>query len=66
MSYSYKVYSDTAEVEEMLTRAEDGEYSSKSTMYSILVQIINDWKGTYYAERALYLIITEFSEYLRD
>lgn len=63
MSYSYKVYSKTEEVEEMLRRAEDREYDNKATMYNILVQIKNDWRGTYYAERAQYLISTEFSEF---
>lgn len=63
MGYSYKAYSDSAEVEEMLRRAEDREYGSKATMYSILVQIKSEWRGTYYAERAQYLINTEFSEF---
>ncbi len=59
----YKRFSNLEEVEEMLRRAEDREYDSKATMYGILVQIKGDWRGTYYAERAQYLINTEFSEY---
>lgn len=60
----YKRFSQTDEVDEILRRAEDREYTNKSDMYNILVQIKSEWEGTYYAERALYLIITEFREYL--
>ncbi len=59
----YKRFSDKAEVEEMLQRAKDGEYSSKAGMYNILVQIKSEWRGTRYAEMAQYLINIEFSEF---
>lgn len=60
----YKRFSTTEEVEEMLRRAEDREYSSKAGMFNILVQISSEWGGTYYAERAIYLMITEFPEFM--
>lgn len=59
----YKKFRTWEEVEEMLRRAEDREYDNKATMYGILVQIRGEWQGTYYAERAQYLIDTEFKEY---
>lgn len=61
----YKRFSTTEEVEEMLRRAEDREYNNKSDMYNILIQIASEWGGTYYSERATYLMVTEFSEYMR-
>lgn len=60
----YKRFSTTEEVEEMLRRAEDREYNNKATMFNMLVQIKSEWEGTYYAERAQYLMLTEFIEFL--
>ena len=59
----YKIFSNEEEVEEMLRRAEDRDYSNKSDMYNILVQIKSEWRGKYYSERAKYLIDTEFAEF---
>lgn len=59
----YKRFSIAEEVEEMLRRAEDREYNNKSDMYNILKQIKSEWRGKYYAERAQYLLETEFKEF---
>lgn len=59
----YKRFSNSAEVEETLEKVEDGRYSSRATVYSELVQIKSEWRGTHYAERAESLIKELFRDF---
>ena len=58
----YKRFSDIDEAEDMIRRAEDGEYNNRSTMYNILVQIKSEWKDKHCGKRAQELIDELFSD----
>lgn len=58
----YKRFKNIDEAEEMIRRAEDGEYNSRETMYSTLVQIKSEWRDTHCGERAQELINELFSD----
>ena len=47
----------------MFERVETRDYSSKASMFNMLVQIKSEWRGTFYAEKAERLIESEFSEF---
>lgn len=59
----YKKFSNAAKVEDVFERVETRDYSSKASMFNMLVQIKSEWRGTFYAEKAERLIESEFSEF---